>query len=78
MPDAHPSPAAVPADAAAGLASLMSRRPHRNVPLNVRTSADIRQLVDGVKDATGAQIVEIVEYALLHTYGDAQEPVDKS
>ena len=29
----------------------------------------MRQLVDDVADETGAQIVEVIEYAILHTYG---------
>lgn len=74
--DVADHPAGQSDDPAAGLQDLMAQRPRRTTPLNVRTRDEIRQLVDRVHVATGAQIVEVVEYALLHTYGKDFPPKD--
>lgn len=71
MPDDHSASdrPALPAEALAGLSALSAQRLQRHSRLYLRTQEDIRQLVDEVADETGAQIVEVIEYAILNTYG---------
>ena len=56
-------------DARAGLAALSSQRLRRHSRLYLRTQESVRDLVDSVHEETGADIVEIIEYAVLNTYG---------
>lgn len=60
---------AIPSHAREGVERLASQRIQRDARLYLRTRQDIRDLVDAVAEETNAQIVEVVEYALLHTYG---------
>lgn len=71
VPDDHSATerTALPADALAGLSALSAQRLQRHSRLYLRTQESVRQLVDDVADETGAQIVEVIEYAILHTYG---------
>lgn len=56
-----------------GVERLASQRLQRSARLYVRTQQDVRDLVDEVASETGAQIVEVIEYAILHTYGTPQD-----
>lgn len=66
---------AVSQSARDGLAALTAQRIQRHTPLSVRTQESVRQLVDQVAAESGARIVEVVEYAILHTYSKQDEPL---
>lgn len=56
-------------EARAGLAALSAQRIQRHSRLYVRTQESVRELVDEVAEQTDTPIVEVIEYAILSTYG---------